>query len=492
MRLGEVLLRRRLVTIADIDAALQRRRLKGGRLRECLIALGRITPEQLAGIAENTPAIPRSIAESGISQGNLLNLMLKFMQLESCETVAELAQRLKLPMNLVQELIDDAVHRGLVQALGAMRAGNATYVRYSLSTQGQAATAEAMRQTIYLGPAPVSLAAFQQQVLKQRITNEVLDAETLRSGLEDLVVPEHYIRKLLPAINAGRTVLLFGPPGYGKTSIATRIASLFRQVVLIPYAIEIDGQIIKVYDASLHKPSVADAEVAALSEKGVLQLEGFDDRWSLCDRPVAIAGGELSLDMLDLRYNAEAKYYDAPLHVKALNGVLLIDDFGRQLVDPKDLLDRWILPMENRVDYMKLNSGKTFSLPFDELLIFCTNLNPADLMHPAFLRRIPYKIKLVAPTREDYRRIFERAATARGLELTDDLFEFVVERLTRRGHFGLAHYQPKFICDQVVEACRSYNIPVKLTKELAAEALANLYVEIEVEAAEEPAAALDT
>jgi len=488
MRLGEVLLRRRLVTIADIDAALQRRRFKGGRLRENLVALGRVSMEQLADVFEDAPPIPRTVAETGIAQGNLLNLMLKFMHLESCEIEPELAQRMKIPPAIVQHLIDDAVHRGLLQALGSARVGILTHIRYALSAQGQAAVAEAMRQNLYLGPAPVPLHAFEQQVLKQRVTNETVDAETLRRGFADLVVPEHYIRKLLPAVNAGRTMLLFGPPGYGKTSIATRIARLFGNVVHIPYAVEVDGQIIKLFDASLHKPSVPEADIAALSEKGVLQLEGFDDRWAMCNRPVALAGGELTLDMLDLRYNAEARYYEAPLHVKALNGVFLIDDFGRQLVDPKDLLDRWVIPMENRVDYLKLNTGKTFSLPFDQLLIFCTNLNPADLMHPAFLRRIPYKMKLSAPSRAEYREIFERVAKERGLTLTDEVFDFVVERLTLRGKFGLAHYQPKFICEQVIEGCKSYDLPPMLTKELAAEALGNLYVEIAAEEAAEPAA----
>jgi hypothetical protein len=486
MRLGEILVRRGVVTIADIDAAINHRRTLGGRLGENLIALGRITAEQLSSVVADCPAMPRTLAETGISHGNLLNLMLKFMHLESCEIVPELADRMKLPYSLVQHLMDDAVQRGFVQALGSVRAGNLNHVRFALATQGQAAVTEAMRQNLYLGPAPVPLSAFQRQVQKQRITNEPLDADSLKYGFSDLVVPQEYIDKLLPAINAGRTILLFGPPGYGKTSIATRIAGLFRHAVHIPYAVEVDGQIIRVFDASLHQPSISESEIAVLSERGVLHAEGFDDRWAMCLRPVAIAGGELSLSMIELRYNPDSKYYDAPLHVKALNGVLLIDDFGRQQIDAKDLLDRWVVPMESRVDYLKLNTGKSFSIPFDELLIFCTNLNPADLMHPAFLRRIPYKIRLAAPTPEQYREIFDREAQACGLELTDEVFDFVVERLTLRGNFGLAHYQPKFICDQVVEACRSRNLPLGFTNDLTARALANLYVEIEDEPQPKP------
>jgi hypothetical protein len=191
-----------------------------------------------------------------------------------------------------------------------------------------------------------------------------------------------------------------------------------------------------------------------------------------------VTGGEMSLDMLDLQHSPDTKFYDAPLHVKALNGMLMIDDFGRQKFSPNDLLNRMIVPMENQVDYFKLITGTSFSLPFDVLLIFSTNLQPADLMDPAFLRRIQYKIKLFEPTRDEYRQIFEGVAKSRALTLTDQVFDFVVQTL-RTGQFGLAYYQPRFICDQVVEACKCFNMQPQLTVELAIEALTNLYFDIE-------------
>jgi hypothetical protein len=257
--------------------------------------------------------------------------------------------------------------------------------------------------------------------------------------------------------------------------------------VYIPYAVEVGGQIIKVFDLSLHRPAVSEADAATLSGKGGLQRERFDERWVACTRPVAIAGGELTLEMLDLQHNPDTKFYDAPLHVKALNGMLLIDDFGRQKFDPNELLNRWIVPMESQIDYLKLNTGMSFSLPFDELLVFSTNLQPNDLMDPAFMRRIPYKIKLFSPTPGEYRQIFDAVAATYGVELTDDVFDFVVDRLMGNAKFGLAYYQPRFICQQVVETCKSYNLRPRLTKELAIEALANLYFDLE-DAQDPPAA----
>jgi predicted ATPase with chaperone activity len=381
-----------------------------------------------------------------------------------------------LPRRVIQQLIEDAIHQRFIGATGAS-SDLALSTRYALTEAGRNAAKEALEQSVYLGPAPVSLASYQEQIEKQRITNEMLEESTLRKGFEGLVVPEHMFRRLLPAINAGRSVLLYGPPGNGKTTLSTRIAALFKDIVYIPYAVEVAGQIIKVFDVQIHKPVHQETASPLQPPAGLgLHRETFDQRWQACTRPVVMTGGEMTLDMLDLQFNPDARFYDAPLHVKALNGMMLIDDFGRQKFAPNDLLNRWIVPMENQVDFMKLTTGASFTLPFDVLLMFSTNLQPSDLMDAAFLRRIQYKIKLFEPTVEEYRQIFNAVARSRGLTLEDDVFDYVVKALTP---FGLAYYQPRFIADHALETCKSFKLPPLLTTELAGEALANLYVDIE-------------
>ena len=481
MRLSDILLMRGLVRIEDIDAALARQRQAGGKLGESLIALGMMTMQQLGSVLDETPAMPRNVAETGVHRLSLINLLLKFMRVGSYETIFDLSDGMKLPQGVVQELVDEAIAQQLLQVLGSANVGIVRYIRYALSDRGRVAASEAVEQSQYLGPAPVSLASFQAQVTKQAVTNEKLDQATLRKGFSDLVMPDSHLRRLAPAISAGRTILLYGPPGNGKTSIGTRVASLFRDVIYIPYAIEVGGQIIKMFDASLHhrfKPATTgEAAAAPAGASASVQLEMFDSRWVACRRPVVMAGGELSLDMLDLRFDPETRYYDAPLHMKALNGVFLIDDFGRQKVAPTDLLNRWIIPLENRIDYLKLHTGMSFTIPFDELVIFSTNLAPQDLMDPAFLRRIPYKMKLEGPDHAEYSTIFERVAASQGLTISQEAIRYVIERLTS-ANFELAYFQPKFVCEQVSQVCRCFDLKPEMTRRLIDDALANLYVEL--------------
>ena len=242
----------------------------------------------------------------------------------------------------------------------------------------------------------------------------------------------------------------------------------------MPYAVEVEGQIIRVFDPSVHtQVSPRQATTATLS---FVRQDEFDARWVPCRRPFIITGGELTLEMLDLRYDPAGHFYEAPLHMKALGGCFLIDDFGRQLVSPANLLNRWIVPLESRIDYLKLHTGKSFSIPFEELIIFSTNLEPEDLMDPAFLRRLPYKIEVGPPTLERYQRIFEQEAQRHGMELSDDFFDSIVYKIREEKGLELAAYQPRFIVDQVVATCRFMGEPPHFEPRFITYAVDNLSV----------------
>ena len=475
MRLGDLLINANLVTVEEVAAALERQSSKGGRLGDNLVAMGIVNQTVVDSFLKRIPAEPVDLEATGIDKLDLMGLLMKLIYVGRLETCRQFVDAIKLPYVLVTDLIKMAIDRQLLRALGMRDAFSPIDMRYTFTDEGRRWTIDAMDQLRYAGPAPVTIEDFSYQVNLQKLTNELITFERIHKSLGELTFDDSILEQSGPALNSGRAMLLYGPPGNGKTSFAHALESVFSDVIYVPYAISVEGQIIRFYDPSVHfqvSPARPDEESGA----SFVRAEEYDSRWVPCRRPFISTGGELTLDMLDLRYDATGHYYEAPLHMKALGGCFIIDDFGRQLVSPKALLNRWIVPLENRVDYMKLHTGKSFSLPFEELVIFSTNLEPEDLMDPAFLRRLPYKIEIGAPSLDIYRRIFEKECAKQGMALSEDVFNAIIWRLKAEKGLGLASYQPKFLVDQVVATCRFMKVPPHFEPRFIDYAINNLKV----------------
>jgi hypothetical protein len=472
MRIGELLLAARLVSEDQISAAMGRQRREGGRLGHNLAAIEAISPERLEAFLAAVPAEPSSVAETGIDEKSLLELLLKTAFNTPAESLADFAHALKLMPKLVDDLLDLCVRGQLMSALGGGHAG----ARYELTEAGKRRAMEANARSAYVGAAPVSLESYTHWVSRQKVTNEQIDWPGMKRAFADLQVADAFVDQIGPAISSGRALLMYGPPGNGKTSVAQRLERVFQQIIYVPHAVLIDGQVMMVFDPDVHRPvnpAWGDPEASPS-----LYRDNADSRWVACWRPFIVTGGELTLEMLDLKHEATANLYTAPLHIKAAGGCLLIDDFGRQIVSPTALLNRWIVPLENRVDYLKLNTGKSFRIPFEAIVIFSTNLDPADLMDPAFLRRIPYKLEVRAPALEAYRRIFEAVAAANGLkaQLTHEVFHQIVTTLRDVHGLELAAFQPGFLIAQIVAACRFREVPPDFHPDMVDYAIANLAI----------------
>jgi DNA polymerase III delta prime subunit len=453
MRLGDLLIRAGRVTEADVARALARVREHGGRLGDSLVAIGAIDQETLESYLHRIPSEPADIAATGIDETELISLLMKLIYAGRLESVRQYIDAIKLPYHIVSELVHMAVDRQLLHTLGTRYSESVIDMSYAMTEEGRRWTIDALERLRYVGPAPVTIEEFTEQVNRQKLTSEVITMDSIRAATSDLEMEESILEQAGPALNSGRAILLYGAPGNGKTTFAMRLASVFQDVIYMPYAVVVEDQIIRIHDPSVHKP-VSPTLSGAEEDLSFVRQNEVDARWVACRRPFVVTGGELTLEMLDLRYDVTGHFYEAPLHVKALGGCFLIDDFGRQLVSPGNLLNRWIVPLESRIDFLKLHTGKSFRIPFEEMVMFATNLEPEELIDPAFLRRLPYKIEVGAPSLERYRRIFMQECQRHGITLTEEVFATIVDKVRKEKRLEFASFQPKFIVDQVVATCR--------------------------------------
>jgi predicted ATPase with chaperone activity len=399
------------------------------------------------------PEAPANLQEAGINEIFLINLVCKYLLTYGVLSGKEISNKVCLPFPMVEEQLHDLKQRLIVtyQSISGIN----DFI-YALTEKGREKALQAREASAYLGSAPVPYADYLQSVAAQTIQNETPGPVELHRAFEELVLPEEFYTLLGPAINSGRGVFLYGPAGNGKTSIARRIPHCFTDTIFIPKTLLVEGQEVKFYDPQCHK--AVDVEQ---SDKPA----DHDRRWLRVERPAVIVGGEMDMASMEIIYNPVTKVCEAPVQMKGNCGILVIDDFGRQRMTPEQLLNRWILPLEKRIDFLTLPNGIKFQVPFNALLIFCTNIDPEKLMDEAFLRRIPYKIYLGDPTEDDFVRILKNSSALYDVQYDDNATEYMLNTYFRNKHHLRSCY-PRDILQQIVNISLYEQKKPEMTKEV--------------------------
>ncbi|MGD2151596.1 MAG: hypothetical protein PVJ20_11090 [Desulfobacterales bacterium] len=408
------------------------------------------------------PPAPENLNQTGLNEKLIEDLIFKLINSRGVMTGRQIADEICLPFKLIEHILSDLKQQLFLTYKSD--AGINDFV-YMLTEQGRAKAIIGVESSAYVGSAPVPFSEYLKSVEIQSIQKENPSVEELEHALHDLVLEPDVFYTLGPAINSGRGVFLYGAPGNGKTSIAKRIHKCFKDSIYIPKTLLIGGELLKFYDPQWHN---------AVENKELL----YDRRWIKVVRPAVIVGGEMDLDSLGIKYNPETKISEAPLQMKANCGTFVVDDFGRQRISPRDLLNRWILPLEKRIDFLTLSNGIKFQVPFDELLIFCTNIDPKELLDEAFLRRIPYKVKLKDPSEKQFRHIMKLITPKYDIEYDDTMVDYLIMNYFREKRpFRSCH--PRDILEQIVNASAYQRIKPRMTEDLINLAALNYFAAME-------------
>jgi predicted ATPase with chaperone activity len=463
---GEKLLEEKVITEDQLEQALERQRLSGGRIGNNLVELGYITPDKLGEFFHISPVSPKTVEETGLELSFISDLILKHVLFMGEFTIGAISSVVKLAASVVDTAIEELRREKMIEVKGATHYVKASY-QFQVTSQGKQRALELLDICAYVGPAPVTLEQYRSLVERQTIKQIVVNEETVKRAFSTLVVGEDILRRLGPAVSSGKAMFIYGPAGNGKTTIAETIGKVLPGAVYIPYALIVGGQIIRIFDSVNH--------VVVRSDESP---DSLDQRCVLIRRPVVMTGGELTMRMLDLDFNAISKFYEAPLQMKANNGLFIIDDFGRQQVDAHSLLNRWIVPLERRTDFMTLSTGMKFDIPFDQLVIFSTNIEPRRLVDEAFLRRIRYKIKIAHPSEQAYEAIFRKVCKANGIEFRKATFSHLMDQYYKRLGVKLNACHPRDIIDHIIDDAHYYNHPPQLTDEGIELAWNNYFVDM--------------
>jgi hypothetical protein len=429
-----------------------------------------VIEQDVATAALVAPPKPQDLQGTGLSFDTIASILLKVLHSGEASGM-QLADRVCLPYSILEPVVEKLRLEALAEVKSATGTGTAGY-RYALTDSGRDRARRAFEACGYVGPAPVPLDQYTEYMKQLRDEKHDVFRERVAEGFSHLVVEPEMLDQLGPAISSRRAVFLYGPPGNGKSVMGEGIGKVIGGDIYIPHALDVDGQIITMYDPVTHVARARDEEGSVIRSDYAV-----DGRWIRVSRPVITVGGELTLEMLDLRYGETSAFYEAPVHLKANGGVLVVDDFGRQRVPARDLLNRWIIPLESRIDYLNLMSGRKFQVPFDVMVVFATNLDPLSLADEAFLRRIPYKILAKNPTLPQFEKIFEMNCKRHGLTFDPSIVRYLQDQYYTVRKLDMRACHPRDLTDQVVNLCRYLRRRPELTPKLLDDVCQSYFLE---------------